>query len=118
MNDTKKQFENNACCNAILFCLVGPFQSDALLVPRTCLFDHIHDSRTCQSYDAWNQSAIAACAGRGLVQQSFAIMQPCAVDRFSGAEFVCCPASSSSSGGAGSAAVSDNDDEGLNQIKQ
>jgi len=91
--------------------LVGPFQSDALLVPRTCLFDHIHDQRACQSYDAWNQSAIAACAGRALIQQSFAIMQPCGVDRFSGAEFVCCPASSTSFS-AGESALSDDDDEG------
>jgi phage host-nuclease inhibitor protein Gam len=74
-------------------CLEGPFQSDALLVPEHCVFDHIHRSSECKSFDAWNSTASESCKERGMVQQSFAILLPCKVDRFSGVEFVCCPKS-------------------------
>jgi len=32
----------------VVWCLstVGPFQSDALLVPEHCVFDHVHNSMT------------------------------------------------------------------------
>lgn len=74
------------CC-----CSVGPFQSDALVVPHSCIFDQLRNSKLCQTYDAWNKSTTTACIGRSMIQQSFTVLQPCAVNRFSGAEFVCCP---------------------------
>lgn len=75
-------------------CLVGPFQSDALLVPEHCIFDHVHDSKLCTSYGEWNKSAISSCDGRSMRLHSFSMLQPCGIDRFNGVEFVCCPASS------------------------
>ncbi|UYV71572.1 APLP2 [Cordylochernes scorpioides] len=70
----------------------GPFQSDALLVPERCLFDHIHNQSVCQTFDEWNVTASHSCAERGLTLKSFAMLLPCGVDIFSGVEFVCCPA--------------------------
>ena len=70
---------------------VGQFQSDALLVPEHCVFDHIHDSKECKNYEDWNKTSLQACEDRGMTLQSFAILQPCGIDRFNGVEFVCCP---------------------------
>jgi len=70
---------------------VGPFQSDALLVPEHCVFDHVHNSRLCSSYAHWNRTALQSCNARGYQLQNFAILQPCGIDKFNGVEFVCCP---------------------------
>lgn len=73
-------------------CLEGPFQSDALLVPAYCLFDHIHNGSLCQSSDYWNKTATASCVEKRAMQlKSFGMLLPCGVGIFSGVEFVCCP---------------------------
>jgi len=72
-------------------CLVGSFQSDALLVPEHCVFDHIHNSKVCTSFSEWNKTSAQSCESRSMMQQSFAMLQPCGIDKFSGVEFVCCP---------------------------
>lgn len=72
-------------------CLIGAFQSDALLVPEHCLFDHIHESKECKSYTNWNETSSRSCKDRGMVHHSLAILQPCGIARFNGVEFVCCP---------------------------
>jgi len=72
-------------------CAVGPFQSDALLVPDHCVFDHVHDQKQCTSYRTWNDTALASCVNRGMLLRSFSMLQPCGIDRFNGVEFVCCP---------------------------
>lgn len=72
-------------------CLEGPFQSDALLVPENCLFDHIHNQSKCWTFGRWNDTAAAACQDRGLQLRSFAMLLPCGISLFSGVEFVCCP---------------------------
>uniref|UniRef100_A0A4D5R9J5 Beta-amyloid-like protein n=1 Tax=Scolopendra viridis TaxID=118503 RepID=A0A4D5R9J5_SCOVI len=72
-------------------CLEGPFQSDALLVPEHCLFDHIHNQSKCQGFDDWNRTAAKSCAKRDMQLRSFAMLLPCGIDIFSGVEFVCCP---------------------------
>ena len=69
----------------------GPFQSDALLVPEHCLFDHIHNQTQCMNFDDWNRTAGEACGERGMRVKSFAMLLPCGIDVFSGVEFVCCP---------------------------
>jgi amyloid beta A4 protein len=69
----------------------GPFQSDALLVPEHCLFDHIHNQTQCMDFDDWNKTASDACAERTMRVKSFAMLLPCGIDVFSGVEFVCCP---------------------------
>jgi len=71
--------------------LAGPFQSDALLVPEHCLFDHIHNQTRCWDFDQWNRTATGACRDRGMRVKSFAMLLPCGIDVFSGVEFVCCP---------------------------
>merc|ERR1719412_1039321 len=73
-------------------CLEGPFQSDALLVPEHCLFDHIHNQTKCWNFDQWNSTAGQACTDRSMKLRSFAMLLPCGIDVFSGVEFVCCPA--------------------------
>ena len=70
----------------------GPFQSDALLVPEHCLFDHIHNQTKCWNFDQWNSTASRACGDRSMKLRSFAMLLPCGIDVFSGVEFVCCPA--------------------------
>ncbi|GLH10604.1 Uncharacterized protein GBIM_15532, partial [Gryllus bimaculatus] len=72
-------------------CLEGPFQSDALLVPESCLFDHIHNQTRCWAFDRWNATAARACGERDLALRSFAMLLPCGISLFSGVEFVCCP---------------------------
>lgn len=69
----------------------GPFQSDALLVPEGCLFDHIHNASRCWPFIRWNQTGGAACQERGMQMRSFAMLLPCGISVFSGVEFVCCP---------------------------
>jgi len=77
------------CCR--FFFAVGPFQSDALLVPDHCVFDHVHEPKLCTSYRTWNDTATAACVNRGMSLLSFSMLKPCGIDRFNGVEFVCCP---------------------------
>ncbi|XP_018326390.2 amyloid-beta-like protein [Agrilus planipennis] len=72
-------------------CLEGPFQSDALLVPENCLFDHIHNQSNCWTFSRWNTTAANACQERGFQLRSFAMLLPCGISLFSGVEFVCCP---------------------------
>lgn len=69
----------------------GQFQSDALLVPEGCLFDHIHNQSRCWQFDLWNTTADDACKARHLNLKAFAMLLPCGIDVFSGVEFVCCP---------------------------
>lgn len=69
----------------------GPFQSDALLVPEGCLFDHIHNASRCWPFVRWNQTGAAACQDRNMQMRSFAMLLPCGISLFSGVEFVCCP---------------------------
>lgn len=69
----------------------GSFQSDALLVPEGCLFDHIHNQSRCWEFDRWNTTADHACGARRMTLKSFAMLLPCGIDVFSGVEFVCCP---------------------------
>lgn len=73
------------------FITEGPFQSDALLVPEGCLFDHIHNASRCWPFSRWNQTGSAACQERNMQMRSFAMLLPCGISLFSGVEFVCCP---------------------------
>ncbi|KAM7315180.1 amyloid-beta-like protein isoform X2 [Ixodes scapularis] len=92
-------------------CLEGDFQSDALLVPEHCLFDHIHNQSVCQSFDDWNQTAAHSCQGRSMRLRSFAMLLPCGVDIFSGVEFVCCPTEGKSSKEEGKGTSSEEDED-------
>ena len=69
----------------------GPFQSDALLVPEHCVFDHVHEAKACRTVIQWNETSTSSCRNKKLFQQSFAMLLPCGIDMFSGVEFVCCP---------------------------
>ncbi|KRY41858.1 Beta-amyloid-like protein [Trichinella spiralis] len=73
-------------------CMVGEFESDALLVPKNCHFEHVDDENICKDFDYWNQTAIKNCKRRNSYSVlSFAMLEPCGLDMFSGVEFVCCP---------------------------
>ncbi|CAG0913233.1 unnamed protein product [Notodromas monacha] len=72
-------------------CLSGEFQSDALLVPHGCQFDHVHNASQCLMPDAWKVVAERSCKQRELELRSHAMLRPCGVDVFQGVEFVCCP---------------------------
>ncbi|KRX93853.1 Amyloid-like protein 2, partial [Trichinella pseudospiralis] len=68
------------------------FESDALLVPKNCHFEHVDDENICKDFDYWNQTAIKNCKRRNSYSVlSFAMLEPCGLDMFSGVEFVCCP---------------------------
>ncbi|XP_023345974.1 amyloid-beta-like protein isoform X2 [Eurytemora carolleeae] len=94
-------------------CLEGPFQSDALLVPEQCQFDHIHNQSRCWSFSDWNSTAVIACNSRQMIIRSFAILLPCGIDLFSGVEFVCCPTSVKQliEAGFGEGDIHDNDQD-------
>ncbi|KHJ44235.1 amyloid A4 extracellular domain protein [Trichuris suis] len=74
-------------------CVVGEFVSDTLLVPKYCRFDHFNRDDLCKDFDYWNRTAVSRCErnGAGHSVLSFAMLEPCGVDMFSGVEFVCCP---------------------------
>lgn len=72
-------------------CLVGEFEADALLVPDGCNFEHLHKSSKCKSHDQWKVKAAEKCKAQGKHLQGYGVLLPCAVDKFTGVEFVCCP---------------------------
>ncbi|XP_033209617.1 amyloid-beta-like protein [Belonocnema kinseyi] len=69
----------------------GAFQSDALLVPEGCLFDHLHNQTKCWESHRWNSTAADTCRERNMNLRSFAMLLPCGISLFAGVEFVCCP---------------------------
>lgn len=79
-------------------CVVGEFESEALLVPQGCRFGHVDDRSVCEDFDHWNATAHTEC-GKKIKNtekwrlRSFAMLEPCGLDMFSGVEFVCCPPS-------------------------
>lgn len=72
-------------------CIVGAFQSDALLVPQHCKFDHKHDEKLCKGFSHWEVTAQDACAKDGMHCESFGMLLNCGLGTFSGVEYVCCP---------------------------
>ncbi|RMX60703.1 hypothetical protein pdam_00006820 [Pocillopora damicornis] len=72
-------------------CLVGPFESDALLVPPKCRFEHMHDDSNCLSHDQWHTRASDKCQSEGMIVKDYGVLIPCGTGKFTGVEFVCCP---------------------------
>lgn len=72
-------------------CLETPFQSDALLVPENCIFDHVHNQSRCTTQEEWSATAFNFCYDRFKEVHSLAMLLPCGLSLFSGVEFVCCP---------------------------
>lgn len=72
-------------------CLVGPFESDALLVPPKCRFEHMHDNSNCLSHDQWHTRASDKCQNEGMIVKDYGVLIPCGTGKFTGVEFVCCP---------------------------
>ncbi|RUS84903.1 hypothetical protein EGW08_007313, partial [Elysia chlorotica] len=72
-------------------CLSGTFQSDALLVPQHCEFDHRHDQSKCDGFSDWSKVAEDACRKKGDRLESFGMLLNCKLGHFSGVEYVCCP---------------------------
>ncbi|XP_071841608.1 amyloid-beta precursor-like protein [Apostichopus japonicus] len=76
-------------------CLVGAFESDALVVPSLCRFRHLHEEGTCQTPQQWKKSARNSCRKSKTKLASTGMLLPCSdqVDMYQGVEFVCCPRS-------------------------
>ena len=76
-----------------MFCIIveGVFQSDALLVPDTCQFNHLHNETQCKTYEEWDATARQNCLQHKMDLQSVGMLLPCGIDVFRGVEFVCCP---------------------------
>ena len=60
-------------------CLEGNFQSDALLVPEHCVFDHLHNASVCEANAYWNKTANQSCKEKGKMLQSYAVLLPCGI---------------------------------------
>lgn len=72
--------------------MTGPFQSDPLVVPDKCVFDHVHQPDQCHGFQWWSDVAHKACRGlEHMKTESFAMLLPCGTDVFTGVEYVCCP---------------------------
>ena len=80
---------NNNCEND--FVTGGNFESDALLVPPKCRFQHMHSNTECQSHDDWKKRASDKCAAEDMVLNDYGVLIPCGTGLFTGVEFVCCP---------------------------
>ncbi|XP_052804541.1 amyloid-beta precursor-like protein [Mya arenaria] len=72
-------------------CLVEGFESEALLVPQHCIFDHEHDSNMCARPSMWKSRAEKECLSRDMVLESSGMLVLCDLDSFRGVEYVCCP---------------------------
>ncbi|VDK43353.1 unnamed protein product [Anisakis simplex] len=77
-------------------CIVGEFHSEALQVPHGCRFGHVNDRQSCNNYAHWKDEAHQQCQskvadGKRMNLRSFAVLEPCGLDLFTGVEFVCCP---------------------------
>jgi len=72
-------------------CLVGDFESKALLVPQHCIFDHEHDSNRCERPSKWIETAREKCNSQGMELESSGMLVVCGTDTFRGVEYVCCP---------------------------
>lgn len=74
-------------------CLVGTFESDALVVPNLCRFRHLHEEGSCQTPQQWKKAAKASCRKSKTRLVSTGMLLPCEeqVDLYQGVEFVCCP---------------------------
>lgn len=74
-------------------CLFGQFESDALLVPKKCKFEHIHRDQKCLSPKELSAMASEDCQRQTMELHDYGVLLPCKEDfnRFEGVEFVCCP---------------------------
>ncbi|KAJ8368668.1 hypothetical protein SKAU_G00086960 [Synaphobranchus kaupii] len=89
----KKQCKGHAHIVVPYKCLVGEFVSDVLLVPEKCKFFHKEHMGMCVSHQQWHGVAKEACSKSGMTLHSYGMLLPCAIDKFHGTEYVCCPAS-------------------------
>jgi len=70
---------------------VEDFESEALLVPQHCIFDHEHDSNKCDRPSVWKSRAAEECGSRDMELESSGMLVVCDIDKFRGVEYVCCP---------------------------
>ncbi|KAF6029247.1 Appl [Bugula neritina] len=79
-------------------CLTGPYQSDTLVVPNKCHFSYLHDNSTCAGPEVWKKKAMTHCSTKyDMLLEDYGMLAPCGVDKFIGADFVCCPSGVSNS---------------------
>ena len=71
--------------------VAGSFESDALLVPPKCRFEHMHYDSQCKSHDEWRKQASDKCKSENMTLGDYGVLIPCEIGLFTGVEFVCCP---------------------------
>lgn len=74
---------------------MGTFESDALVVPSQCDFQHLHEEGTCKTPQQWKKAARNRCRDEKTKLLTTGMLLPCMdqVDMYQGVEFVCCPRS-------------------------
>lgn len=72
-------------------CLVDEYEADALMVPKGCKFNHLHDEASCMTHDDWKGRAKVFCRRNGMKLNDYGVLLSCGTDLFTGIEFVCCP---------------------------
>ncbi|EGT30074.1 CBN-APL-1 protein [Caenorhabditis brenneri] len=98
-------------------CIDGEFHSEALQVPHDCQFSHVNSRDQCNDYTHWKDEAGKQCASKktkdskAMIVRSFAVLEPCALDMFTGVEFVCCPNDQTNKTADGKLSDDDDDDD-------
>lgn len=83
--------ESNIVHRVRPFKCIADFESEALLVPQHCVFDHEHDTSRCERPSNWTQTASKMCYGRAMMLEASGMLVVCGIDKFRGVEYVCCP---------------------------
>ncbi|XP_041424388.1 amyloid beta (A4) precursor-like protein 2 L homeolog isoform X8 [Xenopus laevis] len=86
----KKQCKGHSHIVVPFKCLVGVF-SGVMFVPEKCKFFYKESVEVCEGQQHWHNVAKEACMTEVMVLHSYGMLLPCAVDKFNGAEYVCCP---------------------------
>ena len=72
------------------FILVDDYEADALMVPKGCKFNHLHDEASCMSHDEWKGRAKAFCHREEMKLNEYGILLSCGTDMFTGMNFFGC----------------------------
>ena len=63
---------------------VDDYEADALMVPKGCKFNHLHDEASCMSHDEWKDRAKAFCRKDDMKLNEYGILLSCGTDMFTG----------------------------------
>ena len=63
---------------------VEDYEADALMVPRHCKFNHLHDQELCLTHDDWRKRAGKHCRSQDMKLNEYGILLSCGTDMFTG----------------------------------